>query len=348
MIKVFQTEKEYKDYVSDGLNSGEFYFVQENNSAHFRTNNIDDNDIVYDCPKTNVYCEKHLTFEALEDGTFSFGNDVDYSIDNGDTWITLEKNTQSPTVKAGSTILWKGEITPTGQGVGKFSSTCKFNAYGNVMSLLYGDNFKDKDEITANACFLGLFKQSKIVYAHNLILPAKKIPMVGYYEMFAACASLVTAPELPATELGQNCYQNMFTNCTSLVKAPSVLPATELVGNCYFLMFSNDAKLTIAPEISATTLSTASCGQMFANCTSLVKAPDLLATTLTASCYNQMFKGCTSLSYIKMLATDVSANGCLSDWVKDVAASGYFVKNENATWNVTGANGVPSGWTINT
>jgi hypothetical protein len=47
-----------------------------------------------------------------------------------------------------------------------------------------------------------------------------------------------------------------------------------------------------------------------------------------------------------MLATDISAGFCLYDWVKGVASSGTFVKNKNATWNVTGVNGVPSGWTI--
>ena len=29
-----------------------------------------------------------------------------------------------------------------------------------------------------------------------------------------------------------------------------------------------------------------------------------------------------------------------------VAASGTFVKNDSATWDVTGANGVPTGWTV--
>jgi len=34
--------------------------------------------------------------------------------------------------------------------------------------------------------------------------------------------------------------------------------------------------------------------------------------------------------------------------VSGVAATGTFVKNSSATWNVTGVNGVPSGWTIET
>ena len=34
------------------------------------------------------------------------------------------------------------------------------------------------------------------------------------------------------------------------------------------------------------------------------------------------------------------------DWLYGVAESGTFVKNKDAEWNTTGANGVPEGWTI--
>lgn len=35
-------------------------------------------------------------------------------------------------------------------------------------------------------------------------------------------------------------------------------------------------------------------------------------------------------------------------WVSGVSSSGIFVKNANATWNITGENGIPSGWTVQT
>ena len=85
---------------------------------------------------------------------------------------------------------------------------------------------------------------------------------------------------------------------------------------------------------------------MFYGCTSLTTAPELPATILADDCYGYMFYGCTSLNYIKMLATDISARYCLNRWVYGVASTGTFVKNKNATWNVTGVSGVPSGWTI--
>jgi hypothetical protein len=59
-----------------------------------------------------------------------------------------------------------------------------------------------------------------------------------------------------------------------------------------------------------------------------------------------MFNGCIKLNYIKMLATDVSASGCLSTWVYNVSSTGTFVKHPNMTSLPTGKNGIPSGWTV--
>ena len=85
---------------------------------------------------------------------------------------------------------------------------------------------------------------------------------------------------------------------------------------------------------------------MFKGCTSLVTAPILLATTLADFCYGNMFNGCTSLNYIKAMFTTKPSSSYTSNWVNGVASSGTFVKNSAATWNVTGVNGVPSGWTV--
>ena len=47
-----------------------------------------------------------------------------------------------------------------------------------------------------------------------------------------------------------------------------------------------------------------------------------------------------------MLATDVSATGCLSSWVNGVASVGIFIKSSTATWDITGVDGIPTGWII--
>jgi hypothetical protein len=85
---------------------------------------------------------------------------------------------------------------------------------------------------------------------------------------------------------------------------------------------------------------------MFNGCSSLTTAPELPATTLTHWCYYFMFRHCKKLNYIKMLATDISANACLTTWVSNVASSGTFVKNPAMNSLPTGDSGIPSGWTV--
>ena len=84
------------------------------------------------------------------------------------------------------------------------------------MSLLYGDDFADKTELTANNTFRGIFGGLMVVNAENLVLPATTLANYCYSSMFYGCASLMTAPTLTAPTLVSQCYSEMFQNCTSL------------------------------------------------------------------------------------------------------------------------------------
>ena len=59
-----------------------------------------------------------------------------------------------------------------------------------------------------------------------------------------------------------------------------------------------------------------------------------------------MFQNCTSLSYIKCLATNISASNSHDNWLYNVASTGTFVKPTSMTLFPEGANGIPSGWTV--
>lgn len=212
-------------------------------------------------------------------------------------------------------------MTPTSNGIGKFSATGNFDVEGNVMSLYYGDNFIGQTNLTGkNYAFKWLFDSiTKVVNAKNLSLPATTLSNNCYMNMFQGCTSLVTVPKLPATTLAESCYGGMFLYCVNLTTAPE-LPATTLMGGCYMSMFEN--------------------------CTSLTTAPELPVTVLVASCYRQMFRNCTNLNSITCLANDISANNCTINWVDGVAASGTFTKAANISSWTTGANGIPTGWTV--
>ena len=59
-----------------------------------------------------------------------------------------------------------------------------------------------------------------------------------------------------------------------------------------------------------------------------------------------MFYGCSKLSSISMLATDISAHSCLSEWVKNVSSIGTFIKAKEMVSLPEGASGIPSGWLV--
>ena len=311
-----------------------------------------------------------LTFQLMKSTT---SQTVSYMDSESSDWVDTS---DVITVAPQSELKLKGAIAPVySYGIGTFnvSGNTTYNVKGNVMSLLYGDEFSDKIDLTGkDYAFYGLFiNNEKLVDSLNLILPATTLDSNCYQSMFAGCTSLVSAPKLPATTLADRCYQSMFAGCTSLVSAPE-LPATTLADYCYFSMFEGCTSLVSSPELPANTLVYSCYQSMFQGCTSLVSSPELPATTLVDYCYSNMFKGCTSLvsspelpattlanycyyymfqgcsklNHITMLATDISATRCLTSWVSGVASSGTFVKHPDMTSLTTGDSGIPTGWTV--
>ena len=267
-----------------------------------------------------------LTFNILSAGTInwtasnsSVSRTIEYKLNNNEwTSITSNKGSSAPTitVNPGDKIQFRGNNTQYGNSSSNYNSfrgsTASFEAEGNIMSLIYGDEFKNNLTISSDYAFAKLFIDcTKLVSAENLILPATTLANYCYEEMFYGCTSLTTAPELPATTLADSCYYYMFQGCTSLKTAP-VLPATTLAGYCYQSMFGSCKSLTKAPELPATNLVVGCYQQMFQGCTSLTTAPELPATTLARDCYSYMFYDCTSLTTAPELPATTLANYCYS------------------------------------
>ena len=407
-----------------------------------------------DGPGPDPYASKYFTTEMLSSGTIrlqigenvstEFLTSISYRI-NGGEWVeTLNVDNQqviiNPSTNTNDIVEWKGTgvsmDNPAGQTtpdpltymsyfISDGELPADFNVSGNIMSLLYGDDFESQKTISAPAAFSGLFINNGCLYsAENLILPATTISfgcyfnmfsgctnlttapktisattlapnccdsMFGdcsslitapelpattlaewcYYGMFSGCTSLITAPELPATTLAEGCYGSMFSGCTSLTTAPKLpattlaeycysemfrgctslttgieLPATTLANDCYGSMFYGCIALTTGPELPATELVYECYSSMFYGCTALTTAPELPATTLVDNCYTCMFYNCENLNYIKALFLTEPSESYTDDWVSNVSATGTFVRNENATWNVRGVEGIPEGWDI--
>ena len=169
----------------------------------------------------------------------------------------------------------------------------------------------------------------------------------AFFALFEGCKSLLSAPELPAEALAYNCYGRMFKGCSALTYVPD-LPATKMEAYCYNNMFANCTSLQFAPELPAKRLESNCYHCMFEGCTSLTSAPELPATELVDNCYEFMYKDCRNLRYVIGLFTTEPSEKTTKDWLSGVAASGTFIKSKKATWDVTGADGVPEGWKIET
>ena len=272
----------------------------------------------------------YLTFTADQPQTFKVSTKNSYTLDesiqyslNGGVWTKLDVGTKITFGGDNGALRLRGKSSGgTASSYSQYAfisfgdSKVKVTCSGDIRTLVDYDNYVTVS--TANARFCYLFKE---------------------------CASLTTAPELPATTLADYCYSNMFQHCASLTTAPE-LPATTLAEGCYAEMFYESDGLTTAPELPATVLADYCYNQMFRGCTGLTVAPELPATTLTARCYHQMFWDCKKLDHITMLATDISAPTCLDEWVVGVASTGTFTKAAAMTSLTTGVSGIPEGWTV--
>ena len=327
--------KYHSDYVSEesGLTNPNVSYCANQADVHY---------------KVKDYRDEYLTFEALENGTFSLDigsavstsvlSSISYSIDSGETWVTTNNvNSQAvtittPTVTAGNTVMWKGSGTGVSTTINNndrpstssiFSSTGTFNAKGNILSLIYGDSYNTT-------------KTAKIVSCEKMVMPIKSIPNFCYlrvfqgcttletpmriidaesggenccFSMFYACSAMKECPKLPATQLSSQSYRSMFSNCSNIVKAPE-LPCKSVPVSGYMQTFYNCTSLTVAPELPATALSSYCYSQMFYGCSNLTVAPKLSVTTLAYGCYHYMFYNCTSLMVAPELPSTALAEYC--------------------------------------
>ena len=241
-----------------------------------------------------------LTFNILSAGTInwkastmSIAKTIDYKLNNGGwTSITSNKGSSAPTitVNSGDKIQFRGNNIQYGiddETYNSFSgSTASFELEGNIMSLIYGDEFKNKLTISRTHAFKGLFEEcTNLVSAENLVLPTTTLANYCYSSMFNGCTSLTTAPQLPATKLADSCYSNMFYNCSKLTTAPA-LPATTLAQSCYYEMFRGCRSLNYI-KCLATNISERNCANSWvtgvASTGTFIKASSMTSWTTGTS-----------------------------------------------------------------
>lgn len=224
-----------------------------------------------------------------------------------------------------------------------------FNVGGNILSLLYGDDYPNPPGYsTSKYAFYYLFSgNSKLISADALILSCGYATESTYERLFGGCRNMVKAPRVISARVisKRGCY-GMFMGCTSLRKAPEISVTTVNESGCSN-MFYNCPSLTDVSKISInlSTSGTSACEQMFGGCTSLVTPPDINITTLgTKACY-YMFSGCTSLNNMTVRINDNSATNCIYRWLYNVAPTGIFNNYGSAFYTIDDPSGIPLGWT---
>lgn len=184
-------------------------------------------------PTPSGYSTQYLTFRPNGDTEywFSYGDSenytsISYSLNSGSTWTVVDHNQHTVTVHSGDTIMWRGyaaNIGGEGAGIGTFhSSGSTWEVEGNIMSLLYFDNFSGQTSFNgpnvgdSAYVFSHLFYQCvDLVNAENLVLPSTTLTEGCYFMMFVY-TRITTAPTLIATTLTEACYFQMFNGCNSL------------------------------------------------------------------------------------------------------------------------------------
>ena len=222
----------------------------------------------YDSGGGVEYDSEYLTLSALGDGEITitipapvnqnYATSLSYSkdksnwtpttVDSTDQTITIPVSSGEDVYLKGNAKQWcyieRGSVHSTHIGL-----STNIIASGNIMSLLYGDDFKDKTvfPVGSQYAFYNLFQgNSHLINVENLILPATTLADSCYDGMFRRCTSLTTAPELPATTLADYCYSSMFYDCASLTTGPTVLLATALAASCCRFMFNGCTSLTLS------------------------------------------------------------------------------------------------------
>ena len=290
----------------------------------------------------NEHYFEYFTIESLVDnnriGINRTGNspgnrNLSYSLDGGQTWtdLTLSENTSFSTINTGDKIMFKGvndNLATAWNRYWAFISTKNIKVYGNIMSLLCGDNFITHPEFktgsTHNLCGL-FYKSTNLIDASDLVLPA--------------------------LTLMESCYNGMFRECSNLVNGPKLLPALDVPKDGYSSMFESCIKLVEGPEIDAITVSgTGAMMRMFCMARSskvtaaMTKSPILRVKNPNeyANGYQQIFCGNGNITEVTILAEGTDFE--FANWLSYNSDSGV-IKKLSTTTLVSGSNGVPSGWT---
>ena len=321
----------------------------------------------------SLYENQYLTMEFIHSGTISFVipasvdsthiTNISYKVNNGD-WVTTTNTSSAVTISINvaldDIVQWKGNIPHRNyineSTYAHFADDGDpiFELYGNIMSLYWGDDFRNKElfpwSVTHNSInppigiAYGLFQGTSVYSAENLILSAQNLYTSDtqnahhYAHMFQNCVNLIYPPAvLPARIIGAYTYYQMFMGCTSLVRMPNMESIEDTIGRgAYQNMFKECTSLSQNTQqtIHMNKATYQMCQDMFSGCTSMVNAPNIevysfdnnlaLSGNGVALSFANMFRGCTALKTPpERIDLDAIDNGTFSQMFTNCASLEY-------------------------
>lgn len=295
----------------------------------------------------------YFTVGATSNGTVKFRGDINKSFDtftiyvrkNGGNWTGVQVAQKTTTtiadLTAGDLLEMRcDDITKATYPLNMFLFSCNASLSGNIMSLIWNDDFAGKTEFKRSDGRLSyLFSKNSdggTIDASRLIMPAMELPEYVYERLFYDTPITAGPAELPATSPSDFAYYQMFEQSTvsSVTKVKAVTPGeyafdrmyascdnlTDASGfydpdmvlseGCFYETFLGCNNLSVLPTFKDVQLAVRCYGNMFAGCYGITTAPALPSTKLAESCYNGMFSTCRNMTNAPVLPATVLYENC--------------------------------------
>lgn len=280
--------------------------------------------------KNLKYESSPLCFTALQaNSTIKLNTtaSLEYCTD-GKTWMMYVSPAQITLAHIGDIVLFRGDndAIPSINYRGVMTLTGKFKVSGNIMSILGW-----KEAIETDNALNGFFANcSPIVDVSELVLPAKRIGVRAYYNMFIG-SGITSLPIIKAEQVNDESFANMFASCNSLEFVNVPVPKSTIAGNGGQNVVS----------------------YMFRNCTGLkyvnFDVSNFIDRPLSQSWYFawNLLEGCTGLKVVKVNFDDFYVDRhFVENWLQNAAQDATLLCPPNLDTSTRGNSTVPAGWTI--
>jgi len=280
--------------------------------------------------KNLKYESSPLCFTALQANstiTLNTTASLEYCTD-GKTWMMYVSPAQITLAHIGDIVLFRGDndAIPSINYGDVMTLTGKFKVSGNIMSILGW-----KEAIETDNALNGFFAYcSQIVDVSELVLPAKRIGVRAYYNMFIG-SGITSLPIIKAEQVNNESFENMFASCNSLEFVDVPVPKSTIGGNAGANVVS----------------------YMFRNCTGLkyvnLDVSNFIDRPLSQTWYfaRGLLEGCTGLKVVKVNFDDFYVDRYFVDgWLQDAAQDATLLCPPNLDTSTRGNSTVPAGWTV--